>query len=146
MRELVDIALSQYGIQEKSGSMHNPVILHYFKDIGHKWVTTDETAWCSAFMNWVALKANCERSGKLYARSWLGIGTEIEEPQIGDLVIFWREGKNSWKGHVAIFINFSQNGKQIHCLGGNQNNKVCIKPYPIRRLLGYRRLQKITSK
>jgi len=88
------------------------------------------------------LKAGLHRSKKLNARSWLNIGEEVKEPQAGDVVIFWRESKNSWKGHVAIYVNHSENKKYINCLGGNQSNKVCIRAYKAEQLLGFRRLEK----
>jgi uncharacterized protein (TIGR02594 family) len=140
MSQLINIALSQYGVTEIVGYQHNPVVLNYFKEIGHTWVATDETAWCSSFVNWVALQANVERSHKLTARSWLNVGTAINKPQINDVVIFWRHKKSSWKGHVGFFINYSEDKKYIYVLGGNQNNEVNIKKYPVNRLLGFRRL------
>lgn len=143
MKELVEIALSQYGVKEIAGEKDNQTIVDYFKDIGHKWVKDDETAWCSAFANWVALKAGCEYSGKLNARSWLNIGQEVTEPQLGDVVVFWRDKPSSWKGHVAYFISYSEDKKYIYCLGGNQGNMVCIKAYDASRLLGFRRLNKV---
>lgn len=145
MSQLINIALSQYGVTETVGKNHNPTVLNYFKEIGHKWVTTDETAWCSAFVNWVALKAKMKRSGKLTARSWLRIGTEVSEPKLNDLVIFWRHKKSSWKGHVGFFIGYSEDKKYIYVLGGNQNNQVNIKKYAVYRLLGFRRLEAINS-
>lgn len=143
MKTLLDIALSQYGVTEIRGSKHNPTIVSYSDEIGYKGIIDDETAWCSIFINWCALKAGLERSGKLNARSWLSVGQEIKEPQTGDVVVFWREKPNSWKGHVAIFINYSEDGKYINCLGGNQSNQVCIKPYKASQLLGFRRLNHI---
>ncbi len=140
MNTLIDIALSQYGTTEKVGSRHNPVIVNYFKEIGYQWVKNDEMAWCSAFANWVALKANKKASGKLNARSWLRVGKKKTRPSIGDVVVFWRESKNSWKGHVGFFIGYSEDRTKIYCLGGNQNNQVNIKAYPAYRMLGFREL------
>jgi uncharacterized protein (TIGR02594 family) len=145
MSQLINIALSQYGVTEIVGKEHNPIVLNYFKEIGHTWVTTDETAWCSAFMNWVALKAKVELSNKLTARSWLQVGAEIKEPKLNDVVVFWRSEKSSWKGHVGLFISYSEGKKYIYVLGGNQNNQVNIKKYPVYRLLGFRRLSAINS-
>ena len=71
MKEMLDKALSQYGTREIIGEEDNPVILDYFKFIGHKWVKDDETAWCGAFINWCAKKSGLEHTGKLDARSWL---------------------------------------------------------------------------
>ena len=106
--------------------------------MGYEWVKDDETAWCSAFVNWVCKKANLEYSGALNARSWLNIGCEVANPEIGDLVVFWRGDPNGWQGHVAFFIREAKN--HIYVLGGNQNNQVKISAYPKSRLLKYRRL------
>ena len=134
----LDIALSQYGIKEIVGKNHNKEVLKYFSEIGHAWVTNDETAWCSAFVNWVCKKAGLDYSKKLNARSWLTIGTPVTAPKLGDIVIFWRGSKTSWKGHVAFFIRETPNW--IYVLGGNQSNQVKISAYPKYRLLEYRRL------
>jgi len=141
MNKTIDIALSQYGVRETLGHKHTQIILNYFNETGSTWVRSDETAWCSAFANWVALKSGKEMSGKLDARSWLEVGEKTDTPEIGDVVVFWREKKMSWKGHVGFFIGFSQDKKHIYCLGGNQNNQVNIKAYPVYRLLGFRVLQ-----
>lgn len=134
----LEIALKQYGTWEWKGEKHNPEVLKYFKEIGHSWVKDDETAWCSAFINWVCKKANLDFTGKLNARSWLNIGKKINKPEPGDIVVFWRESKSSWKGHVGLFIN--QTDDFIYVLGGNQSNQVNIKPYHKNRLLSYRRI------
>lgn len=137
MDKLLKMALSQIGIAEIVGSEDNEVIVNYFKEIGHSWVTDDETAWCSAFMNWCCLKCDLPRSNKLTARSWLKVGNEVTEPEMGDLVVFWRGKRDGWKGHIAIYIREDEN--YVYCLGGNQSNQVCIKPYYKKRVLGYRR-------
>lgn len=129
-------ALSQVGIKEIVGKEDNPEVLKYFKILGHGSLK-DETSWCSAFANWVCIEADVEHSGKLDARSWLKVGHKIDDPDIGDIVVFWRESPNSWKGHVGFFIR-EQFG-WIYVLGGNQNNQVSISAYPKNRLLGYRR-------
>ena len=136
---LLKIALSQYGVKEIAGSEHNPTIVEYSKHIGYGGIIDDETAWCSIFMNWIAKQANLDRSKKLNARSWLDVGENITYPVMGDVVIFWRGSKNGWKGHVALFINYSENGN-INCLGGNQSNQVCIREYKSNQVLGFRRL------
>lgn len=133
-----EIALSQIGIKEIVGKEHNPEVLKYFQEIGHDWVKNDEMAWCSAFVNWVCMKANKEFTGKLNARSWLTIGSGVTEPQTGDIVVLWRSSPQSWKGHVGIFCRQTDN--YIYILGGNQANSVCVKAYQKRQLLEYRRL------
>lgn len=153
MEQILKLAFSQYGIKEIAGNeKNNPEILKYFTEIGHKWVKTDETAWCSAYVNWCAKKSGFEYSGKLDARSWLNVGKQVFTPQLGDIVIFWRESLESWKGHVAFYINhiyinyINDIHNNIYCLGGNQGNMVQILPYPKTRLLGFRRLSLLKNK
>jgi uncharacterized protein (TIGR02594 family) len=143
MNKLLSVALAEYGVKEIVGEKHNPVILKYFEEIGFSWVKDDETSWCSAFVNACAKRAGFEYSGKLDARSWLNVGHDVKDPIPGDIVVFWREDKNSWKGHVGVYIN--RIGDFIYVLGGNQSNMVNIAPYNVEKLLGYRRLKKINK-
>ncbi len=144
--KLIQTALGEYGVKEISGRQDNPEVLKYFNIIGFDGSKLkDETAWCSAFVNWVAKISGYEHSGKLNARSWLSVGQHVGTTgdgfQLGDIAIFWRERPDSWKGHVAFPIN--QIGGWIFCLGGNQSNRVCIQAYPASRLLEYRRLRRM---
>ncbi len=139
--EMFAHAMSYYGIREIPGEEHNKEILKFFEEIGHAWVKTDETSWCSAFINYLAKVNGYEYSGKLDARSWLNVGHKVMLPNPGDIVIFWREHITSWKGHVGLFVR--DDGTEIYTLGGNQNNSVCIKPYPKYRVLEYKMLNKI---
>jgi len=134
----IEKAFSQYGIKEIVGREHNPVVLKYFSEIGHPWVKDDETAWCSAFVNWVCKKTNKAYSGKLNARSWMDVGIETTTPELGDIVVLWRESKSSWKGHVGFYVRETKSW--VYVLGGNQSNQVKVTAYPKSRLLGYRRL------
>ena len=134
----LDIAFSQYGVKEIVGKNHNPIVLKYFNETGHEWVKDDETAWCSAFANWVCKKAGLEYSGALNARSWLNVGCEVEAPKLGDIAIFSRGNPNGWQGHVGFFIRETKNW--VYVLGGNQANQVKISAYPKSRLLEFRRL------
>ncbi|WP_299519819.1 TIGR02594 family protein [Winogradskyella sp.] len=139
---LINKALSEYGVKEIVGSKDNRRILKYFNDLGFDGEKLkDETAWCSAFANWVAKTSGYEYSGKLNARSWLSIGESVVNPEVGDIVVFWRESPLSWKGHVAFFIKATKG--YVYVLGGNQGNKVCIKAYPKNRVLDYKKLNKL---
>lgn len=144
MDALLKIAVQEIGVKEIAGPEHNPTILNYSKEAGFSWINDDETPWCSIFINWCAIKAKIKGSGKESARSWLLIGEKVETPLPGDVVVFWRESIDSWKGHVGIFFGFNQNGKRVYCLGGNQGNMVSITSYDTREVLGYRRLYPIS--
>lgn len=139
MSRILLTAMSQYGIKEIPGEKNNPEIIKYFdivSDNDFKW--TDETAWCSAFMNWVCITSGKKASYALNARSWLGVGHPITYPTQGDVVIYWRGAPDDWRGHVGIYI--AEDNGLIYTLGGNQGNMVKISSYPKERVLGYRRV------
>ncbi|TDQ27617.1 TIGR02594 family protein [Tenacibaculum caenipelagi] len=139
--KLIEIALSQIGIKEIVGRQDNPEVLKYFNEIGYDGSKLkDETAWCSAFANWVCKKAGLPYTCKLNARSWLKVGCKTDTPRIGDIVVLWREKPDSWKGHVGFFIR--EDVDYIYVLGGNQSNQVKISAYSKYKLLEYRRLVK----
>jgi uncharacterized protein (TIGR02594 family) len=141
MDAIFKIAVAELGQKEIIGAENNPFIVNYANEAGFPWVNDDETPWCSIFLNWVAKKAGLQCSHNLNARSWLNVGQPVDLcPEPGDIVIFWRESPDSWKGHVAIFFGFSADGKRIYCLGGNQGNQVSISAFPKDNVLGFRRL------
>lgn len=144
---LLKIAEHEIGTKEIPGVKNNPRILHYAARSGLNWVKNDETSWCGIFMGFcIAEIPECMRNfdypttKAATARQWLNAGIPVPEgkKRPGDIVVFWRESKSSWKGHVAIYIREDENN--IYCLGGNQRNSVSIQPYTKKRLLGIRRL------
>jgi len=141
MQEILIEILKNYGLKEIVGSQHNPEILAMFAEIGYDWVKDDETAWCSACLNYFCKKLGYERSGKLDARSWLKLPVKVLKPNVGDIVVLWRESPDSWKGHVGLFINWDE--KNIWVLGGNQGGEIKISAYPRERVLGFRESKKI---
>ncbi len=144
MNQLLKIAFSQLGEKEISGPEDNPTIVKYAKESGFGWVDDDETPWCSIFVSWVAMKCDLKRSKRANARSWLRVGTKTSNPEPGDVVIFWRESPESWKGHVGFFTGFSRDASRVYCLGGNQGNQVSVSAYPVDTILGFRKLQSST--
>lgn len=137
MNKAFQAALSHVGLKEfTSKGKHNPAIVNMFAAIGHEWVKDDETAWCAAFVNYCLKTAKYSHTGKLNARSFLDYGVKTETPTQGDIVVFWRSSRDSWKGHVGFYV--SEDKDNIYCLGGNQNNMVNVTAYPKYRLLGYR--------
>lgn len=100
----------------------------------------EKWAWCSAFLIGVFKDLGCNVASDLSARSWLKIGDKVDNPSFGDIVIFWRENVNSWKGHVGVYLGIRDN--KIICLGGNQSGKVSVVNYSKNRVLGYRSFAK----
>ena len=131
-----------YGLKEIGGKENNKIIVQFFKETGNGKIKNDEVAWCSVFVGYCAQKAGFNYKIKPTAKSWLEVGQKVIEPQPGDLVIFWREDPNSWKGHVSIYIGTEEETNEIICLGGNQDDQVCFRRYDSSSVLGYRRLEK----
>lgn len=134
--QLVILALKYIGVRAFPGSNHNPVVMSMFTKSGNIEVVNDETPWCSAFLKAVTSDLNIKLNVTLAARSWLNVGSKIERPSLGDIVILWRESPTSWKGHVGIYISESE--ENVFLLGGNQANEVNVARFPKNQVLGYR--------
>lgn len=132
-------AKAHLGTQEIKGKSHNPEIVGWFGQVGHSWVTDDETAWCAAFAGAMLQLGGLPSTRKLNARSYMewGAPVRLEDAQPGDIVVFTRGDPNGWQGHVGFFVR--RDGAHIIVLGGNQSNAVTTAPYPVSRLLGVRR-------
>lgn len=142
------IALKELGQREIPGEQDNPRIVDYH-DFTTLDANDDETAWCSAFVNycvahakgktdpgeWLALGP--EGTGKANARSWLSYPNQGEGVR-GDIVILWRISPDDWRGHVGFVCEPNDGRGNVLTLGGNQGNAVTIKAYPRARILGFR--------
>ncbi len=137
MKTPLQYAMQELGVQEIAGPEHNQRVVNYSKESGISGISDDETAWCSAFVNWCCFKAECERSDRANARSWLTVGRQTNDPAPGDVVVFWRESRQSWKGHVGFFTGFNKSGSKVFCLGGNQRNQVSISAYDAGKVLAF---------
>lgn len=115
-------------------------ILQYARETGFAHINSEQDAWCSVAMNWVCMKAGLPRSFSAAARSWLKVGVPVDDIHDADIVVYYRDGKDSVYGHVGIPLNYTDDKKSIWTYGGNQSNMWCVKPYPVERLLGFRKL------
>lgn len=137
-QKLLLSGLSFYGLKAIYGPLNEPKIVQFFKKIGLINIENDETPWCSVFIMALTQDLGLFTKANPSARSWLNCGVIVEKPEIGDVCIFWRESKESWKGHVGLYV--SENSHSIYILGGNQGGGVNIAPFPKSQLLGIRRL------
>jgi uncharacterized protein (TIGR02594 family) len=115
------------GVQEKPGSVNNPVIMSWAKevaiDIGNAY-TSDEVAWCGLFMAVVARRAGKTPPAKpLWALNWRKFGEDGGQPELGDVLVFMRPTATGMAGHVGLYIG--EDAGAYHVLGGNQDNRVC---------------------
>lgn len=136
------LAQSFVGLQERRDQA---TIASFIKKASGQSLDPTKTAWCAAFVNAVLSESGHDGTGKLNARSFLDYGMPIDQPTQGDIVVFWRDDPESWKGHVGFFAGReTKGGKEfIKVLGGNQDDRVSVKLYPADRLLGARRPPRI---
>jgi uncharacterized protein (TIGR02594 family) len=136
------VATSERGVSELPGRENNLRVLDYLrstKNLGELAISRDETAWCSAFVNWCVEKAGYVGTRSALARSWLKWGRSIEKPRKGCIAVFSRAGGF---GHVGFYVG--ETATDILVLGGNQQNpetqkyEVSVGRYPKSRLLGFR--------
>lgn len=128
------VARAEIGVREYPGPEHNPRIIAYHATTTLK-ATTDETAWCSSFVNWCVGQAGIKGTNSAAARSWLKWEHSLQQPVPGCIAVF-RRGNNNTSGHVAFFLE--KRGSGILVLGGNQSNSVKVSSYPEQDLLDYR--------
>jgi uncharacterized protein (TIGR02594 family) len=117
----LDIAEGELGQSEIFGNSHNPRIIEYHSTTSLK-ASTDETAWCSSFVNWCMNQIDLNGTNSASAlswRNWTG-GDLLNKPAIGSIgIINYGEGK----GHVGFVAGKNQNGSYV-LIGGNQGNMV----------------------
>lgn len=138
------VALSFAGIREIAGKDSHPTILAFIRKFMPKWDDDSTIAWCSIFMNVVAVASCLENTVDLkpmVAQEWLKVGEPValEDLRVGDVVIFWRGSPTGWQGHVALFLR--RNGNYLTVFGGNQGNAVTMSDYSVTRFKGGRRLR-----
>lgn len=128
------IALAEKGTHEFPGDGDNPRVVGYLHstNLGTPLANQDETAWCSAFVNWCIEKAGYEGTDSAWAKSWLNWGKAITKPVAGCVAVFTRAGG----GHVGFYMGETKTSVRV--LGGNQSDEVNESLYPKSRLLGYR--------
>jgi uncharacterized protein (TIGR02594 family) len=137
--QILHSALQEYyGEKEVEGKDSNPRILKIIQWANQKFKDDSTVAWCAIFLSYLLNKCYKFDPSTL-ARSFLKFGKEVSDPKFGDIVIYWRGSKNSWKGHVGFVVRIDDHGI-IWTFGGNQDNQVNIRPYSPSRVLGYRRM------
>lgn len=132
---------AKIGTYEIKGAKHNPLIVAMwtlaFQATGKKqWINDDETAWCGAFTAYCLAKANLQKhipKDFYRAKAWAEVGTPLNKPAYGCIVVFNRNGG----GHVGIVVGVDSKGN-LMVLGGNQSDAVNIKPFAVNRVLAYR--------
>jgi len=136
-------AYSKIGQKEVPGEGDNPFIIECFKDAGlpqSMWHDST-TAWCGCFVNKCLKETGFPRpKGPAAARNWSRPCPELlhlAAPVHGCIIVYSRPPDPS-SGHVGFYDDrgVDEDDWYYDTLGGNQNNKVGVKPYPKERFIG----------
>jgi uncharacterized protein (TIGR02594 family) len=128
----LDVARQEVGQKEVAGKAHNPRIVEYHQSTSLK-ATSDETPWCSSFVNWTMKQAGYPGTNSAAALSWKKWGEKSDEPVVGSIAVIDR---GNGKGHVGIVVG--RDGDNIILLGGNQKDGVRYSAYPASKIAEYR--------
>ena len=81
-----------------------------------------EASWCAGFVSYIMDISN--KDILEYSVSAKAIYNEAKKenrltdsPKAGDLIVFWRGSKTSWKGHIGIIEKVDNN--RLHVIEGN---------------------------
>lgn len=135
----IAMRLHAAGVAEIPGPRVNPLIAAMNHGAGAG--NNEDAPWCASFVHfchWI-LGYQCP-PGPAGARAWLNAGDQVTllKARRGDVVIFWRDSPDGWKGHVGFLHKWSSTGDPI-IIGGNQDDKVSLLTMPRSRVLGVRR-------
>lgn len=115
-------AIKLFGIIEGPGQANNPTIMGWAAELGLERVyTADAVPWCGLFMALIAKRAaKPVPASPLWALNWAKWGVDGGQPELGDVLVFKRDGG----GHVGLYVG--EDHSAYHVLGGNESDRVTI--------------------
>ncbi|MCW8093404.1 NlpC/P60 family protein [Alteromonas sp. ASW11-130] len=131
----LEIAMNLLDVKEVAGKGSNPLIIDWAAKLGLADYNDDDIPWCGLFVaHCISTQLSNEAipNNPLLARNWQKFGARTT-PGLGAVLIFWRETKQSYKGHVGLY--WAEDDDAYHVLGGNQANAVTITRIARNRLL-----------
>ncbi len=131
----LELALNLLDVKEVIGHGSNPLIIDWAAKLGLSDYHDDDIPWCGLFVAHCISSQLSEESlpnNPLLARNWQKFGKQTS-PGLGAVLVFWRESKTSYKGHVGLY--WAEDEDAYHVIGGNQSNAVTITRIAKERLL-----------
>lgn len=127
------IARKYIGVHEGNGIVNNPVVMKFFVEAAPKTRVTNDhaTPWCAAYIGAVLHEAGLPHTGTLWALDYAQYGKRLAQPVVGAIGTKKRAGG----GHVFFVVGFDKSS--VFALGGNQDDKVCIKRIPRSEINSY---------
>lgn len=132
------IAQEEIGVRESAlPGQHNQRIIEYHATTTLK-ATTDETAWCSSFVNWAMVQAGLQGTNSAAAKSWMNWGQQLPFPRVGAVVVIKRRNATSDQAtgstsgfHVGFYVRSSPTSLRL--LGGNQSDQVRYSSFSLEK-------------
>ena len=147
LEKVIEVAKAEVGYLEKrsnsqldskTGNAGYNNYTKYWRDVKPEW---NGAYWCACFVTWVFQTALGKQRAKellkhypyVYCPTLAGLFTKYTTPQVGDIVIFWKNGAYA---HTGLVI--AVNGKQFTTIEGNTSGAssvvdngggVCLKVY-----------------
>lgn len=127
------IAQSQIGLGEQWGNNRGVYVRQYLNG-------REGLPWCAGFISYCAKKSGVKIPYTLRAKDFLKLGKKVNNPLVGDLIVFTRQGG----GHVGIVEKVTKD--TVTTIEGNLGNypskvkRVNYKRNHIKDLSGYVRL------
>jgi uncharacterized protein (TIGR02594 family) len=137
-------ALRELGVKEMAGGANSPTIMGWAAEVGlQATYTADKIPWCGLFAAVIVKRAGKPVvDGPLWALNWGKFGVKVDQPGLGDVLTFLRDGG----GHVGFYVaedrGTAKNDYEdaaYHVLGGNQSDEVNITRVLKKRLKAARR-------
>lgn len=126
-----EIAKNEMGVHEKAGAAANPRILEYFGSTTLR-TTSDETAWCAAFVNWCLAQVGITGTRSAAAASWISWGIS-KGAQTGAITVIHNPAMaNSSLSRSGNHVGFLVEETSTHyvLIGGNQGDEVRKSLFP----------------
>lgn len=139
------VAARKYlGTREVPGPATSGVLAAFLKRL-HAWWGDDETPWCAVFVSAILQEVGIPYPKAFYrAAAFLEWGRPLTahdrhpaaRPPYGAIAVLPRKGGN----HVGLVVDFGFLAGVAHVwlLGGNQNNRVCVMPFPLSQVSAFR--------
>ncbi len=127
-------AMNQLGQQEGNKTLNS------YLQKANPGLDSAQTPWCAGFVGSVLNSSGMKGTGSLAAKSYLKYGRPTETPSQGDIVVFndLSGNNNPDRGHVGFVQGIDPKTGQVKVLGGNQDNQVSVKSYPMSAVAGFR--------
>ena len=135
---LVNIAKNEINNGEIEGNNKGKYVKLYNNNL--------ESSWCAGFVSYCLKQAKINKldyslSAKSIWNQAKKLGLDSNEPKAGYLIVFWRDKKTSWKGHIGIVEKVDSD--YVYTIEGNVGKypakvkRFKYKKNNVSKLLGY---------